>query len=163
MNKEDLIHRYSGIQLSDKKKERMPFTATWVSEVAQLCLTLCDPMDCSRPGFSVHGVFQASVLEWVAISFSRGSSQPRARTQFSRIVDRRFTVWKERKVAQSCPTLCDPMDCSRPGFSVHGIFQARVLEWAAISFSRGSSHPRDRTQVSLIAGRFFTPKPPGHP
>ena len=44
------------------------------SEVAQSCLTLCDPMDCSLPGFSVHGIFQARVLEWVAISFSRGSS-----------------------------------------------------------------------------------------
>ena len=44
------------------------------SEVAQSCLTLCDPMDCSPPGFSVHGIFQARVLEWVAISFSRGSS-----------------------------------------------------------------------------------------
>ena len=47
-----------------------------------------------------------------------------------------------REVAQSCPGLCDPMDCSPPGFSIHGIFQARVLEWGAISFSRGSSQPR---------------------
>ena len=47
------------------------------SEVAQPCLTLCDPMDCSLPGSSVHGIFQAIVLEWIAISFSRGSSQPR--------------------------------------------------------------------------------------
>ena len=46
---------------------------------------------------------------------------------------------------QLCPTLCDPMDCGPPGSSVHGIFQARILEWVAISFSRGSSHPRDRT------------------
>ena len=60
------------------------------------------------------------------------------------------------KSLQSCPTLSDPMDCSLPGFSVHGIFQARVLEWVAFSFSRGSSRPRDRTQVSLIAGRRFT-------
>ena len=63
---------------------------------------------------------------------------------------------KESEVAQSCPTLCDPMDCSLPGFSVHGIFQASVLEWVAISFSRGSSHPRDWTQVSHIVGRCFT-------
>ena len=62
----------------------------------------------------------------------------------------------ESEVAQSCPTLCDPMDCSLPGFSVHGIFQARVLEWVAISFSRGSSWPRDRTQIFCIAGRHFT-------
>ena len=62
----------------------------------------------------------------------------------------------ESEVTQSCPTLCDPMDCSLSGFSVHGIFQARVLEWIAISFSRGSSRPRNRTQVSRIAGRLFT-------
>ena len=49
----------------------------------------------------------------------------------------------ESEVAQSCPTLCDPMDCSLPGSSVHGIFQARILEWVAISFSRRSSRPRD--------------------
>ena len=64
-----------------------------VSEVAQLCLTLCDPMDCSLPGSSVHGIFQAIVLEWIAISFSRWSSQPRDRTWVSRIIDRCFTIW----------------------------------------------------------------------
>ena len=52
--------------------------------------------------------------------------------------------------------LCDPMDCSPPGSSIHGIFQARVLEWVAIPFSRRSSWPRDRTRVSCIAGRCFT-------
>ena len=52
--------------------------------------------------------------------------------------------------------LCDPMDCSLPGSSVHGILQARVLEWVAISFSRGSSQPGDQTRVSHIAGRRFT-------
>ena len=60
------------------------------------------------------------------------------------------------EVSQSCLTLCNPMDCSPPGSSVHGIFQARILERVAISFSRGSSQPRDRTQVSHIAGRCFT-------
>ena len=59
-------------------------------------------------------------------------------------------------VAQSCPTLCDPMDCSPPGSSVHEIFQARVLESVAISYSRGSSQPRNRTRVSCTAGRSFT-------
>ena len=52
--------------------------------------------------------------------------------------------------AQSCLTLCDPMDCSLPGSSLHGILQARILEWVAISFSKGSSHTRDRTCVSCI-------------
>ena len=58
-----------------------------VSEVAQSCPTLCDPMACSLLGSSVHGIFQAIVLEWIVISFSRGSSQPRDQTQVSRIVD----------------------------------------------------------------------------
>ena len=62
----------------------------------------------------------------------------------------------EREVAQSCLTLCNPMDCSLPGSSVHGIFQAIVLEWIAVSFSKGSSQPRDRTRVSLIVDGQFT-------
>ena len=65
-------------------------------------------------------------------------------------------MWKrESEVAQLCPTLCDPMDCSLPGFSVHGILQARILEGVTISFSRGSSWPRNRTWVSHIGGRCF--------
>ena len=55
------------------------------------------------------------------------------------------------------------MDCSQPGSSVHGVLQARIPEWVAISFSRGSSPPRDQTQVSCIAGRFFTAEPPWKP
>ena len=78
------------------------------SEVAQSCPTLRDPMDCSPPGSSVHGIFQARVLEWGAITFS------------------------------TCPTLYDPIDCSLSGFSIYGIFQARVLEWVAIVFSQVS-------------------------
>ena len=64
---------------------------------------------------------------------------------------------------KSCPTLCDPLDCSPSGSSVHGISQARILEWVAFSFCRGSSQPRDQTGVSCIAGRFFTTKPPRKP
>jgi len=64
-------------------------------------------------------------------------------------------IESESEVAQSCPTLCNPMDWSLPGLSVHGIFQARVLEWVAISFSRGSSWPRDHTLISPTAGRRF--------
>ena len=63
---------------------------------------------------------------------------------------------KESEVTQSCPTLRDPMDCSLPGSSVHGLLQAGILEWVAISFSRESSQPRDRTQVFRTAGRRFT-------
>ena len=64
---------------------------------------------------------------------------------------------------QSCLTLCDPKNCSPPGSSVHGIFQARMLEWVTIPFSSGSSQPRDWTQVSCIAGKFFTTESPGKP
>ena len=86
----------------------------------QSCPTLCDPMDHGPPGSSVRGILQARTLEWVAISFSS---------------DKVWSEWREwSEVAQSCPTLCDPMDCSLPGSSVHGIFQVRVLEWVAISF-----------------------------
>ena len=62
----------------------------------------------------------------------------------------------ESKVAQSCLTLCDPMYCSPAGSSVLGIFQAKILEWVAMSFSRGSSQPRDQTRVSRTVGRHFT-------
>ena len=63
------------------------------SEVAQSRLTPCNPMDCSPPGSSIHGIFQARILEWVATSFSRGSSQPRDQTPVSHIASRLFTVW----------------------------------------------------------------------
>ena len=65
-------------------------------------------------------------------------------------------VKKESEVAQLCPTLCTPVDCSLPSSSVHGILQARILERVSISFSRGSSRPRDWTWVFWIAGRHFT-------
>ena len=81
--------------------EGWTFSFSKWSEVAQSCLTLCSPMDCSLPGSSVHGIFQAIVLEWIAISFSSGSSRPRDRTRVSRIVDRRFTVWATREVSFS--------------------------------------------------------------
>ena len=60
-------------------------------------------------------------------------------------------------------TLCEPVDCCPPGSSDHGISQARVLEWVAISFSRGSFPPRDQTRVSCLTGKFFTTEPPGNP
>ena len=62
---------------------------------------------------------------------------------------------KESEVVQSCPTLCDPMDCGLPGSSVHGIFLARILEQVAVSVSRRSSQPRDGTLVSHIVGSCF--------
>ena len=110
--------------------------------MAQSCLTLCDPVDCSLSGSTIYGIFQARVLECIAISFSRGSSRPRNRTRVSHIAGRHFTVWATRddlkwylkiikaleiqwgsvqfsSVTQSCPTLCDPMNRSTPGLPVH--------------------------------------------
>ena len=158
----------------------------WVNEVAQSCLTLCNPMDYSLPGFSIHGILQVRILEWVTISFSRGSSRPRDWTWVSCIGGRWFNLWATRYllltktkiwnflsdlfhvekrfkvesvkvlVAQSCPTCCDLMDYSALVSSVYGILQARILEWVAIPFSRASSWSKDRTQVFWIAGIFFT-------
>ena len=69
----------------------------WVSEVTQLCPTLRDPVDCSLPGSSVHGILQARVVEWVAISFFRGSSWPRDWTWVSHIGGRHFNLWDTRE------------------------------------------------------------------
>ena len=88
------------------------------SQVAQSCLTLCNPMDCSPAGSSVHGIFPGKNTG-VGCHFLLQCME----------------VKSENEVAQSCPTLHDPMDCSLPGSSVHGIFQARILEWGAIAFS----------------------------
>ena len=109
------------------------------SEVAQSCLTLSDPMDCSLPGSSVHGIFKARVLEWVAIAFSNFEDYIQLNEHLS-------CSCCCCLVAQLCLTLCDPMDCSLPGSSIHGTFQARVLEWGAIAFS-DSVLPQSYTKV----------------
>ena len=90
---------------------------------------------------------QSLVRELDPVSCSWDPAQPKKKKK---------RLKKESEVSQSCPALCYPLDCSPPGSSIHGIFQARVLEWVAISFSRGSSRPRDWTQVSGIVGRCFT-------
>ena len=72
-------------------------------------------------------------------------------------------VKSESEVAQSSLTLCDPVDCSLPGSSVHGILQARILEWVAISFSRGSSRPRDWTRSPALEADTLTSEPPEKP
>ena len=97
--------------------------------VTNSCPTLYNPMDC-LPGSSVNGILQARILEWVAIPFSRGSSQSRDQTWVTCITGRFFTIWATRETA-------------------------RTLEWVAILFFRGSSKPRDWTQVSSNADRFF--------
>ena len=107
------------------------------SEVAQSCLTLSDSMDCSLPGSSFHGISQARVLEWGAIA--------------CRTLQVKWSVLYKSESHSVGRTLCNSM-----AYTVHGILQARILERVAFAFSRGSSQPRDETQVSLIAGGFFT-------
>ena len=141
------------------------------NEVTELCLTLSDLMNCSPPGSSANGIFQARVLEWGAIAFSE--CEPWNHETQSWYMMRAhlcpLSLWfglkkgfqvvlllsEWVKVTQSFPILCDPIDYSPPGSSVHGILQARILQWVAICFSRGSSWHRDWTQVSYIAGRLF--------
>ena len=77
--------------------EEKAFRMKWVKmKVAQLCLTLCDPMD-----YTVHGILQVSVLDWVAFPFSRGSSQPRDWTQVSHIIGGFFTSWATREAQEN--------------------------------------------------------------
>ena len=116
------------------------------AKLLQSCLTHCDLMDCSPPGSSVHGVLQERILEWAAISFSKGSSWPRGWTQVSFIAGECFTSepleyekWKWKLI--SCVwlfvtpwTIC--ISFSPP---VQGILQVRILEWRAFPFSKGSS------------------------
>ena len=91
------------------------------------CLTLCEPMDCSPPDFSVQVILQARILEWVAIPFSRGSSPPRYQTRspelqvlFTVRVPKEALAYVSVQLSCSlCPTLCDPMNCSTPGLPVH--------------------------------------------
>jgi len=112
--------------------------------VTQSCPTLCDPMDYSPPGSSVRGY-------WSGLPF------PSPGKLLGPGIKPRFPTYKVKsEVTQLCLTLCNPMDCNLPGSPAHGIIQAWILEWVAILFSRGSSWPRDWTQVSCIAGRPFT-------
>ena len=130
----------------------------------QSCLSPCDPMDCSLPGFPVHGVIPTRILEWIAIFSSTGSSWLRDTTYNAccSCIGRQsldhwatweacFTAVKVKVLfAQLYPSLCDPKD------SVHGILQARLLEWVASPFSGGCVWPREWTWVSFTAGRLLT-------
>ena len=142
--------------------------------VVQSFPTLCNPIDCNLPGSFVHGISQARVPEWVAISFCKKDPCKTFKhfplhleiffgiiylisSKIPHLVVTRNFLWhgqkieSEVKITQSCPTLCNPMD-----YTVHGILQARILEWVAVPFSRGSSQLRDQTQVSHTTGTFFT-------
>ena len=141
--------------------------------VAKSCPTLCNPMGCrlcpwdfSRqeywnglpfpsPGDLLDPVMLSRALwdswTWRPFCLPFHVGMTAASKTFSK-----FQRVKKVKVTQSRPTLCDPMDCSLPGSCVHGIAQARILEWVAIRFCKESSRPRDQACVFCIAGRFFT-------
>ena len=104
-----------------------------------MCPTLCDPINCSPPGSSVHGILQARTLEWVATSFSKKNYRK-----------------KESEVAQSCPTLCNPQSVAHQGSPVHGILQARTLEWVVISFSK-RKHRKKESEFAQSCLTLFDP------
>ena len=147
----------------------------------QPCLTVCNPIDGSPRGSSVPGTLQARILEWVVISFSNAGKWKVKVKSLSHVL-LLMTPWtiayqappsmgfsrqeywsglpfpspmRESEVAQSCPTLCDPMDYSLPGSSIHGILQARVLEWVSIAFSECSclENPKDRGAWLVMVNR----------
>ena len=102
--------------------------------VSKSCLPLYNPTAWGPPGSSVHEISQARMLEWVSLSFSRGSSWPKDWTRVSCTAGRFFTIRATAAAAkslQSCLTLCDPIDGSPPGSPVPGILQARTLEWVS--------------------------------
>ena len=107
------------------------FTSKVKMEVAQMCPTLCDPRHCSQPVSSVHLIFQVRILEWVAIPFSMGYSQPRNQIQVSH-------------------------HCRQILYHLSHQGSPRILEWVACLFSSGTSWPRNWTRISWIAGGYFT-------
>ena len=153
------------------------------ARVIQSCSTLWNTR-----GYTVHGILQARILEWVAfpspgvlpnpgiiprsptLQVDSLPAEPQGKLKY--YLNFYLISWRldfllirdyhasypgcESEVAQSRPTLCDPMDCSLPGSSIQGSFQVSILEWVAIFFSRRSSWPRDWTRVSCIVGRCFT-------
>ena len=140
-----------------------------VCSAAQLCSTLCDPMYCSLPGFSVFCCSEFSRQEnWSGLKFPFPGVLPNPGIKPTSpisptLAGRFFTTESPGKpnlflvvYSLSCVQLFQPMGYSLLGSSVHEILLATILKWVAISFSRGSSWPKDQTWVSCIAGRFFT-------
>ena len=127
--------------------------------VTQSSLTICDLMDCSTLGSSVYGDSPGKNAEVGRHAFLQGIFPTQGLIPglpHCRRMPYHLSHQGKVKVSQSCPTLCDATDCSLLGSPVHGILQAKILEWVAFSFFRGSSQPRFQIQVSFIAGGFFT-------
>ena len=124
--------------------------------VIQSCSILCNPMDCSPPGSSVHEILQY----WSGLPFPSPGHLPNPGIEPGSPALQAVALPSEllgkSKVIQLCPTLCVPME-----YTVHGILQARILEWVAVPFSRGSSQPRNRTQVFALQVDSLPAEPPG--
>ena len=159
-------------QMKAQTTERETISASHISEdglVSRMCVcvhakslqscpTLCCPMDCGPPGTSVHGILQARILERIAMPSSSRASGPRGRTCISHVscIGRRV-LHHQRHLGSPSGIHESESRSVVSDSATHGlILQARILEGVAFPFSRGSSQPRDRTQVSRIAGRFFT-------
>ena len=119
--------------VSSTKIVSIMYIARICAKSLQSYLTLCNPTNCSQTGSSVHGFSRQEF--WSGLPC---------------LLQRIFKI-EQVKIAQSFVTLCDPVD-----YTVHGILQAKILEWVAFPFSKGSPQPRDSTQVSCLAGVFFT-------
>ena len=134
-------------------------------KVAQSCPTLCDPLD-----YTVYGILQARLLEWVAFPFSRGSSQPRDQTQVSHIAADSLPTEPQRnpkntgvgslsllqRIVPTQESNRGLWHCRQILYQLSHKGSPRILEWVAYRFFNRSSCPRNRTRVSCIAGRFFT-------
>ena len=110
----------------------------------------------SSPGEGIGSPLQYSCLENPMDTAAWRSTVHGGHKESDMIEHARIYCYEHSESCCLVQTLCNRMDCILPGSSVHGIFQARILGWAAMPFSRGSSQPRDRTWVSNFAGRFFT-------
>ena len=114
------IQRFKFFSHSDLKLKSIDHFLVVIVQGLSYIWLFCNPVDCSPPGFSILGISQARILEWVAISFSRGSSWPRDWTWVSCIGRWNLYHWDTFSlVTQFGLTLCDPMDCSKPGFPIH--------------------------------------------
>ena len=138
------------------RKHGWPHTM-WKNEKAHRCLVCYSqpsPWSCC---FLQHSTVTEHLRHSTAPGAWRRAEPWSYGAQFSRWQQVWLTSWIKKhyhvpvKSLQSCPTVCDPMDCSLPGSAVHGILQAKILEWVAISFSRGSSQPRNWTHVSCTS------------
>ena len=158
MDKEDVVHIYNGILLSHKKEQNN---------------TICSNRDGPRDRHAEWNVRHRNTnIMWYSLYFeskNRGQMNLFTKQKYSHGCRKQTYAYqgirnRERincetgidintmcSVTQLCPTLCDLMDCSLPGSSIHGILQARILEWVAISSFRGPSWPRDWTQVSWVS------------